>query len=91
MSESAEAIAALEARIAELESHQWTANGRLRQDTAGLTHDVGVAVLILVMMWTHIDFHWWYAVVAAAIFPFSRSYAVDRAWNQEQVRGGVLR
>ncbi|MGJ3625991.1 hypothetical protein AB5I41_01645 [Sphingomonas sp. MMS24-JH45] len=41
-----------------MERHQWTANGRIRQDASQAVRAIGFVLLVVTLIWAKVEFEW---------------------------------
>jgi hypothetical protein len=78
------AVYELKGRLDEMERHQWTANGRMRQDAATIASGITLLTAAVVAMWAGVQFRWWYVPIATTAILFFNGWSA--AYYQEQRR-----
>ncbi|MGJ3630066.1 hypothetical protein AB5I41_31660 [Sphingomonas sp. MMS24-JH45] len=76
----------LRERLDEMERHQWTANGRIRQDASQAVRAIGFVLLVVTLIWAKVEFEWWYLVVGFALMIAGEASGAPKAYDQEQRR-----
>lgn len=79
-------IGGLAAQLEQIERRQMHANARIRRELAGTAIMSLVALIAICMMWSGVEWRWWYALILGFGLPIYYGIEASRAMEQEEPR-----